>query len=108
MNMLEGQFGRPKPKQCRVCHGYGHWSRDCPQKVQQTGGAVEQAKAKRTATTTPFVIDSPQLRSCNMGNTFCGKCHARFSDGFWNSEYRLRWITVRELVRIRESDHSRD
>ena len=21
--------------QCRVCYGYGHWSRDCPQRVQQ-------------------------------------------------------------------------
>ena len=41
----KGQKGKSKTKngkgktldqnQCRICHGFGHWSRDCPQRVQQ-------------------------------------------------------------------------
>ena len=32
---------------CKICHGYGHWSRECPQRVRQVGG-----EPSTTSTTT--------------------------------------------------------
>ena len=38
--------------QCRVCYGYGHWSRDCPQRAQQiTETNVQQQQGHQMSTT---------------------------------------------------------